>query len=75
MSQGWLEKYKNLKFRKIKKNIFEKFPSLNASSLFGCLFKPEGRALAAGGGPEASSSNAYTIHFVKFEGHNSPKSV
>ena len=32
MTQGWLEKYKILKFRKIKEKIFEKFPSLNASS-------------------------------------------
>ena len=29
-------------------------PSLNASSPLECLFKPEGRALAAGGGHEAS---------------------
>ena len=34
--------------------FFEKFPSLNASSLLECLFKPEGRAWAAGGGPVAS---------------------
>ena len=31
MTQEWLEEYKLLKFRKIKKRI-EKFPSLNASS-------------------------------------------
>ena len=31
MTQGWLQKYKILKFRKIEKK-FEKFPSLNASS-------------------------------------------
>ena len=34
--------------------FFEKFPSLNASSLLECLFKPEERAWAAKGGPEAS---------------------
>ena len=33
MTQGWLQKYKILKFWKIEKKIFfEKFPSLNASS-------------------------------------------
>ena len=48
-----MEKYKILKFRKIE-NKFEKFPSLNASSPIEYLFKPKGRAWAAGGGPEAS---------------------
>ena len=35
-------------------HFFEKLPSLNASSPLECIFKPEGRALATGGGHEAS---------------------
>ena len=58
MDSPWLrDEHKNIKiwnFEKLKKN-FEKFPSLNASSPLECLFKPEGRAWAAGGGPEASN--------------------
>ena len=50
--QGWQEKYKISKLKK-------KIPSLNASSPLECLFIPEGRAWAAGGGPEASFSNLY----------------
>ena len=37
-------------------HFFEKCPSLNASSLLKCLFKSEGRAWAASGGPVASVS-------------------
>ena len=43
-------------------------PSLNASSPLECLFKPEGRAWAAGGGPEASYTKFkiafFTITFL-----------
>ena len=38
-----------------------KFPSLNASSPLKCLFKPKGRAWAAGGGPEASSEKSAKV--------------
>ena len=53
MTQGWLQKYKILEFRKIEKKIF--FWKI---SLLECLFIPKGRAWAAGGGPLASSSKA-----------------
>ena len=37
-------------------------PSLNASSLLKCLFKPKGRAWAAGGGPVASNTKLIPRH-------------
>ena len=48
--------------------LFEKFSSVNASSLLKCLLKPEGRAWAAGGGPEASKSviSNHNSKFISF---------
>ena len=40
-------------------------PSLNASFLLKCFFKPEGRAWAAEGGPEASINRFdFALHFL-----------
>ena len=43
--------------------FFEKCPSLNASSLLECLFKPKGRA--AEGSPEMSYDKMYCKNLYK----------